>query len=36
MPAIKAESALFITLGEGGMGKSGCLPEGDLLFGYQK
>lgn len=36
MASVKAERALFIKLGEGGMWESGCLRDGDLRFGYQE
>ena len=36
MTLIKAERALFIKLGEGGMWESGCLRDGNLRFGYQE
>jgi hypothetical protein len=36
MASVKAERALFIKLGEGGMWESGCLRDGDLRFGYHE
>ncbi len=36
MTSVKAERALFIKLGEGGMWESGCLRDGNLRFGYSR